>query len=118
MIVKWHANALWSHRRDISLRMVSRHATTLNKITRTFLECKGITILEWSRNLPDKNPLESVSNIMQKEISNQMSCKIRYVKRVCKAWYSVAPNVLEEFYNSMPRKIADLIKAKEGAIKY
>ena len=55
---------------------------------------------------------------MQKEISNQMSCKIRYVKRVCKAWYSVAPNVLEEFYNSMPRKIADLIKAKEGAIKY
>ena len=31
-------------------------------------------------------------------------------------WYSEAPNVLEELYNSMPREIADLIKAKEGAI--
>ena len=118
LIVKWHANALWSHRRDISLCIVSRHATTLNKNTRTFLECKEKTILEWSRNSPDINPIENVSNMMQKEISNQMLCKRRYVKRVCKAWYSVAPNVLEEFYNSIPWKIADLIKAKEGAIKY
>ena len=98
--------------------MVSRHAATLNKNTRTFLEGKGITILEWFRYSPDINPIENVLNIMKKEISNQMSCKRRYVKRVCKAWYSVVPNVLEEFYNSMPRKIEDLIKAEEGAIKY
>ena len=32
--------------------------------------------------------------------------------RVYEAWYSAAPNILEELYNSMPRKIADLIKAK------
>ena len=29
------------------------------------------------------------------------------------AWYSVAPNVLEELYNPMPRRIADLIKQRE-----
>ena len=39
-------------------------------------------------------------------------------KQVCEVWYTVAPNVLEELYNSMPRNIADLIKAKAGATKY
>ena len=39
-------------------------------------------------------------------------------KRVCEAWYSVAPNVLEELNNSIPRRIADLIKAKVDATKY
>ena len=61
LIFKCHVNALWSHRNDIYLCMASRHATTLNKSTRTFLECKGITILEWSRNSPDINPIENVS---------------------------------------------------------
>ena len=39
-------------------------------------------------------------------------------KRVCETWNSVSQNVLEEFYNSMPRRIAALIKANGGATKY
>ena len=42
--------------------------------TRTFLECKGIPVLEWPRNSPDMDPIENVSNIMKKEIGNQMPC--------------------------------------------
>ena len=34
-------------------------------------------------------------------------------KRVCEMWYSEAPNVLEELYNSMQMRIADLIKQGE-----
>ena len=45
------------------------------------------------------------------EIGSQMMClKEEMLKRVCDAWYSVAPNILEELYYSMPRKIAYLIK--------
>ena len=56
---------------------------------------------------------------MKKEIGNQMPCKIEKMwKRVCEAWYSVALNVLEELYNSMPRRIADLIESKGDATKY
>ena len=29
-----------------------------------------------------------------------------------------SPKVLEELYNAMPRRISDLIKAKESATKY
>ena len=32
--------------------------------------------------------------------------------KACEAWYSVAPNVLGDFNNSMPRRIADLTKQR------
>ena len=56
----------------------------------------------------------------------QMQCKIEEMgKRVCKAWYSVTLNVLENFlctityfYNSIPRRIADLIEANGDTTKY
>ena len=56
---------------------------------------------------------------MQKYIGNQIPCKKEDMwQQVCEAWYSVAPKVLEVLYNLMPRKIANLIKAKGGATKY
>ena len=38
--------------------------------------------------------------------------------QVCDTWYIVAPNVLEELYNYLSRRIADLYKAKGVATKY
>ena len=52
-------------------------------------------------------------------IGNQIPCKREeMVEQVCDALYRVAPNILEELFNSMPRIIADIIKAKGGASKY
>ena len=39
-------------------------------------------------------------------------------KRVYESWYSETLNILEALYNSMPRRIADLIKKNRGATKY
>ena len=47
-----------------------------------------------------------------------MCIKEEMLKRVCEALYNVAPDVLEELYNSMPRRTANLIKAKRGTTKY
>ena len=53
------------------------------------------------------------------EIGNQMPCKKEEMwKPVCEAWYSVAPNVLEELNYSIPSRITDLIKAKGDTKKY
>ena len=47
---------------------------------------------------------------MKKEIGSQIRClKEKMRKQECEAWYSVASNILEELYNSMPRTIADRI---------
>ena len=56
---------------------------------------------------------------MKKDIGNQMPYTIEEMwKRVCEVWYSVALTVQEELYNSMPRRIADLIEANGDATKY
>ena len=52
------------------------------------------------------NPIE-----YDDEIGNEMLGKKKNLE-VCEAWYSVALYVLEEPYNAMPSRIADLIKAK------
>ena len=50
-------------------------------------------------------PYRTFWNIIKKEIGNQMMCiKEEMWKRVCEACYSVAPNVLVELYNSMPKE--------------
>ena len=46
-----------------------------SKNTRTFLEWKGIPILEWPGNSSDMNPIKNIWNIMKKEIGNQMLCQ-------------------------------------------
>ena len=51
---------------------------------------------------------------MKKEIGNKVPrLNEEMWKRVCEACYSVAQNVLDDFNNSMPRRIADLIKQRE-----
>ena len=64
------------------------------KRTRTFLECNGIPVLKWPGNSPERNSIINFWVLMRKEIVNQMLClKEEMWKRVCEAWYSVAPNV-------------------------
>ena len=81
-----------------------------SKRTRICLECNEIPVLKW----PEMNSIEIVWNIMKEDIGNQMVClKEQMWKRVCETWYNVAPNVMEELNNSLPRSIADLIKPME-----
>ena len=48
------------------------------------------------------------------DIGTQMPCRKEEIwKPVFEAWYSVAPYALEELNNSMPRRITDLINAKD-----
>ena len=90
-----------------------------SKSSRTSLECKRISVLEWPGNSPDMNPIENLWNVIKKVICHQIPCKREVMwDRVCDAWYSVAPNVQEELYNSMPRRTAGLYKAKRDATNY
>ena len=66
-------NALCSHRRDISLCMILRHAISLKELEQ-FFECKEIPVLKWPGNLPEIISIENVWNITKKEIGNQLPC--------------------------------------------
>ena len=107
-------NALCSHRRDtcISLFIISCHAITLK-------------ILEHSKNVKEYPFYNDFTKEFSRYeyhrerlkynggIGDQMPCRKEEMwKPVFEAWYNVAPNVLEELKNSMPRRITDLIQAK------
>ena len=60
------------------------------------------------------NHIENVWNVMKKEIGNQMPCKIEEMwRRVCKAWYSVALNVLKNFTIHCQGELQILLKQME-----
>ena len=63
----------------------------------------------------EMNSIENVWNKKsKKEIGNQMPClKEEIWKQICEAWYSVAPTIMEELYNSMPRRNAYPFKQSE-----
>ena len=89
-----------------------------SKSTRTFQECNGIPVPEWLAYWKDMNIYREHLEYNE-ESGNQMPCrKDEMWKPVCEAWYSVAPNVLEKLNTPMPRRITDLIKAKEDTKKY
>ena len=53
---------------------------------------------------------------MKNEIGNRMPClEEEMQRRVCEAWYSVRPNILEELNHSIPSRNENVIKAKGGA---
>ena len=58
--IQTHVNALWSHRRDMSLCMISCHAITLKVVS------KGIPVLECPGKFSERNLIEDVLNIIEK----------------------------------------------------
>ena len=92
-----------------------RHAITLKVLTHS-KNVKESSRMTWelARHEYHREGLE-----FYEEIGNQIPCKKEEMwKPVCEAWYSVAPNVLKELDDSMPRRITDLIKAKGDTKKY
>ena len=60
------------------------------------------------------NRIENVWNITKNEIGNQMLCtKGDIWKRKCRAWYSIAANVLENFTIQYQGELQILLKQRE-----
>ena len=62
MILKWHCAVFQQKGYICTHELALCHNS---KSCRTFIECKGISVLECPSSLPDMNPIENVWNIIK-----------------------------------------------------
>ena len=83
------------------------------KSTKTWLNNRHITVIDWPVNFPDLNPIENLWGIVKRKMRHESEhCSRAAIKA---SWYS---RTLEQCHRLMPHHIEAVICAKAGQTKY
>lgn len=91
------------------------------KSVKAFLQTKNIPLLDWPGNSPDMNPIENVWEILKRKMKGEnITTKEQLIARLISVWNHDDEMLtsIKTCIESMPRRIAALIKAKGGPTKY
>lgn len=89
------------------------------KKTSAFFEENHINVLEWPAQSPDLNPIEHLWALLDNEIGERSFTKKDDLKTaVTNAWGKIDAQKIKNLVESMPRRLAAVIKAKGGPTKY
>ena len=88
------------------------------KSTKTWFNDRGITVLDWSENLPDLNPIENLWGIAKRKMRDMTPNNAEKLKAALEAsWSSITPQQSHRLITSIPRHIEAVILQK-GPKKY
>lgn len=91
------------------------------KDTQNWLCTNSIECLQWPSCSPDMNPIEHVWNYVNLRIrarKDQPSNIVQLKQLIEEEWYAVPVAYIKSLYESMPRRIEALKKAKGSHTKY
>lgn len=91
------------------------------KATRMYLEESGIDVLPWPAQSADLNPIEHVWNYLKVQIGarERRPTSIHELWNVVlEEWEKVPLDFIRKLIESMPRRVAAVLKAKGGQTKY
>ncbi|CAK9820308.1 Transposable element Tcb1 transposase [Anthophora plagiata] len=89
------------------------------KKTKKFFTSNHIKLLDWPPQSPDLNPIENLWSILDRNVNKTgVTNKNNYFHALQRSWESLDPNHLHNLVESMPRRLAAVIKAKGGHTKY
>ena len=91
------------------------------KDTQNWLCANSIECLQWPSCSPDMNPIEHVWNYVNLRIrarKDQPSNITQLKQTIEEEWYAVPVAYIQSLYESMPRRIEALKKAKGSHTKY
>jgi hypothetical protein len=86
-----------------------------------WFEDHDITVLSWQAQSPDLNPTEHLWELLKRMLSayqDPPNGLFQLWVRVAEEWVKIAKEEYQKLIESMPRRVAAVIKAKGGNIKY
>ena len=92
-----------------------------SRLAKTWFSEHGIRVLPWPSCSPDLNPIEHVWNYVDCKIRARpiQPTSIAELKRAIEEeWYAIPLEYIQSLFDSMPRRIEAVLKAKGGYTKY
>ena len=80
-----------------------------------------LTMLQWPAQSPDLNPIEHLWSHLKRQLngwSRQPASMIELWERVEYEWENIPREVVEKLIDSMPRRVAAVLKAKGAMTNY
>jgi transposase len=87
--------------------------------TVSFLEDHNICLLDWPANSPDANPIENLWHIIKSKITTLGLLNAEELwSEIQNIWYNIPSTICRNLVDSMPRRVANILKMKGFATKY
>jgi len=90
-------------------------------VAKTWFKDHGFEVLLWPAQSPDLNPIEHLWDYIKKklgEYEQPPKGMLELWERIQEEWNKIPKEVCQNLIESMPRRVADVIKAKGGNTKY
>lgn len=89
------------------------------KLTKAYFEENGVQVLDWPAQSPDLNPIEHLWEMLENKIGDRrLKSKDQLKAALTTAWGQLDAQHIRNLVESMPRRLAAVIKAKGGPTKY
>jgi transposase len=91
------------------------------KKAKAWFQDQGLQVLSWPAQSPDLNPIEHLWSHLKKRLGEYLSPPSGVLDlwdRVQAEWDKIEPEVCQNLIESMPRRVAAVLKARGGYTKY